>query len=198
MFLVSFPICSSRFSNVFLIAFSHVISAPVYNSIFALYGVFVLWWYQYILDCFVASEVHVEAILTAYAFDALTEGFTYGNTMYPKYVLLFWLLLFLLFMELSGLFCWTFLHSILSVYGPWWVFAVSVTTLICWFSVLSSSGVDETILALHFKVLMTLYLDTMWWCLSQYSYWSVWVVSWIHLTWVFHCALEWPTCPRKA
>ena len=41
----------------------------------------------------------------------------------------------------------------------------------------SSFGVEHTVMALYVGVLMTLYLEAMWWWLSYYKYWSVCVRS---------------------
>ena len=80
--------------------------------------------------------------------------------MYSLYVLLFWLILFLLFLVMFGLFSLTFLFSILFMIYYRNLQLVR-TSVVCCFSILHSSGVDETVLAPCFKVLMTLYLAPM-------------------------------------
>ena len=75
---------------------------------------------------------------------------------------------------LFDLFCWKFLHSIISIAHDGYLQLVMTSLKIC-FSVLSSSGLDNTVLAICGKVLMTLYLASMWLWLSHCKYWSTWV-----------------------
>ena len=73
----------------------------------------VLWGYQYVLVCSVASEVFVDVILTTYAFGTLGEAFYMWNYYVSLICVVVWLMLFLV---LFGLFCWKFLGS---THGPW-------------------------------------------------------------------------------
>ena len=74
---------------------------------------------------------------------------------YPLYVL-FWLLLFWLFVVLFGFSWWKFFCSIISGAHNGYLQLVRISPK--GFSVLSSFGMDKTVLALCVKVLMTLYL----------------------------------------
>ena len=72
----------------------------------------------------------------------------------------------------------------------------------CWSSVPNSSVVEQTVLAIYVSV-MRLYLAAMWWWLSNYEYWSVYLASeYFHVKctlwyWCYygvqegHCAI-WP------
>ena len=75
--------------------------------------------------------------------------------MYPLYALSLFL-----FLVLLGMFCWKFLHSILSMTHEGYLHMVK-TSLMCCNYVLISSGVVETVLALSVKVLMMLYVAHM-------------------------------------
>ena len=92
---------------------------------FCIVWIFAHWWYKYVLDCSVASEVCVDAILTAYAFYAFAEAL-YMCYHYVSLVCNVVLVIDVSVVVVPNIFrflCWKFLHSILSV-DPWCIFAI--------------------------------------------------------------------------
>ena len=159
MFFVSSFKCSSDFSNIFLITVNPIISVPVYCTTFALYWVIVLLQHKNVLDCSVAPEVYADVILTAYAFNAFKQDlYIWYDYVFLVYIVVIVLLLLLLFfLVFLGSFFLQFLHS--SLYqGHAGYLQLVRTLLMCCFSVLSCSGVDETALTQCVKALMTPYL----------------------------------------
>ena len=149
-FLVFFPKCSSRFSDVLFITANPVTSVLVYNNIFVLYGVLVLGRYKYVLDGSLGSEVSVDAILSTYPSDAFAKNFCYGITVSLVCVFFFLVLLgffFVLFFE--------------SVADEGCLHLVKISLMFC-NSVLKSFGVAEAVLFPCVKVLMMLYVAPMW------------------------------------
>ena len=140
--LLFFPKCSSRFSNVFLIVVYPVSSVPVYYVTFEFIGSFSFG----DTSMFLIALFPLKCVLMPYLLHMplmlLQRPCTYVMTMYPFYLLL--LLLLLLFLVLLDLFSWKFLHSILSISHGEYLLLVR-TSLMCFFSVLSSFDVDDTV-----------------------------------------------------
>ena len=71
-FLNLFMKCSSGFSYVFIITVQPIVPIPVYYATFSLYCILVLRWCKDVLECSVAIEICIDAILAANVLNTFT------------------------------------------------------------------------------------------------------------------------------
>ena len=163
-------------SSMYLfITINSIESGPVYFTIFVLYGSSSSGDMSMFLIILLPLKYALMPYLLYTSLTHLYRSCTYGMTMYPLYVLLFWVLLFsLLLLVLFGLFCWKVLYSIPYISHDKYLQLVR-TSIICCFSILHSSGMEDTVLSLCVKVSITLHLAPMRLWLFKCKYWSVWV-----------------------
>ena len=122
--------------------------------------------YQDVLECSITFEICLDVIISTDVLNIFT------CTLHVRYnyislvlldcsmLLVGAVVLLLLLMKLS-LFSWKFLCSILSRTHVGYLHSVR-TSIRCCFSVLSSSGLEQTTLILCFNVLITLHFAPIW------------------------------------
>ena len=157
MFFISLPKCSTKFSYVLIIVIHIIVFVPVDDVIFCCMGSLALGDESMFLIVLFKFKVVVDAILTAsFLYVFKSSLYIWNDYVSPWFLLCVVVLLLMLF----GLPWQKFLCSMSSVAHAGCLPLVR-TSLMCSTSVLRCSVVEDTVLALWFSVLMTLFFAPM-------------------------------------
>ena len=164
VFPESFSKCSAWLPYVFILTVHPTTLVPVYHPTFLQYVIFVFWVDKELPDGIGPFEVHFNVMSSA---DVLA-GFTQSLHIGHHYV---WLVVIGGTVCLFFLFWFLFICSLFKAHAG---YLQLLRALLMWSSSsFSSWWLEQTVLALCLKVLMTLYLADRWWWMSHCRYKSI-------------------------
>ena len=187
MFPVSLLRGPGGLTYVFIITHKLPTLVPIDSPTLFVQRVFILAFYWYVLDGSVSIEMGLDPISFEYVFDTSSSHWVYDMTMCSLVYLSLVVSLpsgSLLLLSLLTPLCSPWMFS--SLLSPWLLlvkllYILSKAHLLAFgkglpevlYSWFKSSGLVQTILALWVRVLVTLYLATWRWWLSNWKYWCV-------------------------
>ena len=175
MFYEPFCKCVARFPNILFLTVHSATVVSADHPIFLKDDVFIFGVYQGGLDGIASFEVHFNTIFSADVLAVLTHSL-YIWYHYVRLYCCYCLCCSCYYQNLGWFYCCSSVLYFALFKAPYWILCIFWVPLLRWSSSsLSSWLLEQTVLALCLRVLITLNVADRWWQLSHCKYKSVYV-----------------------